>query len=271
MFFDPGSVLLTLLVSGGLMGLAIATSHQAFILGTQQATITKHRPGRSQQNHRFTSGLTQVVLLKEWRIISRNPQLVLGIGFQIVILGVILLRNGLWEDIAGSGLSIAMVGIVLSESLASTFTLICVSAEEAADLLQAAPVEGMEFRRLKLLAALIPTWLLITPLFILLLWQGEPWFFPWLVALGASTCAAVLRLWNARPISLSDLFRKRQTAFNDLLLNIFETISLFTWAWLGFLVVKSWWFFVPLPLLVIAIVVAIAYLRSRQLGTTLGF
>lgn len=271
-FFDPLSVLLTLLLSGGLAWLTVETLHRTFISGTQQSVAQKRR--RAVRDTQFSAGLNRIVLLKEWRIIWRNPFLISSTFLQILFLIpalIIVLRGDNNQMIAGFSGFVATASTLLGESLASTLTRICVSGEEAPDLLKAAPIAGSTLRRLKLLAALIPVWIGLSPLFLVLVMRGEAWVPPLIVFLGATTCAAILRLWNSSPIPLTDLFKRRQNVQGDVVLGMLETLSLIVWVVLSLQVSQANWAWALSSLMVIAAVLAIAYWRSRQLGTSLGF
>jgi ABC-2 type transport system permease protein len=161
---------------------------------------------------------------------------------------------------------------LIGGNLTSALTLICVSGEEAPDLLKSSPTQGTKLRQLKLLAALIPVWLLLSPIFLILILRGEPWLLALFVVLGSTLSAAMLRLWNARPISLAGLLaRQRQNAWGDILLGCLEMISLFTWMFVGFQAGQGNSNLAFEGLGAIAIMLTIAYWRSRVLGTSLGF
>lgn len=275
-FFEPISVLLTLLLSAGLVWLTIEMLHRSFVTGSQQSVIHKRRHVRSTGSARFLAGFNRVVLLKEWRIIWRNPYLISNVFLQILFLIpalVIVVRGDSNRAIADFSTFVTLTTVVIGESLVMSLTRICVSGEEAPDLLKASPVKSGRLQRLKLLAALIPVWLLMSPLFLILIVQRKPWWLPVLVFLGATTCAAILRLWNSYPIPLSDLFKRRQGQANqgDFLLGLLEVVSMLAWGWLGFLVTQAQGQQSVIPLVVIGLTMAIAYGRSRQLGTSLGF
>ena len=74
-FLDPASVVLTLLVSGTLLWLTVETLHRTFISGTQQSLTLKYRQSSASTQREFSHSFGKVALLKEWRMIGRNPQL----------------------------------------------------------------------------------------------------------------------------------------------------------------------------------------------------
>jgi ABC-2 type transport system permease protein len=267
-FFDPTAVLLTLLVSGGFAWMTVVIGNRAFLAGTQQSLTRKHSAPKKSTS--FNSGINRIVLLKEWRIIWRNPYLISRIFLQILFLIpalVIILRGG--RRIADLPTFVIMVSVAVGGILTLSLTRICVSGEESPDLLKSAPIDGSVFRRLKILAVLIPVWLLFSPLFIILVVKGEAWLIPLMIFLASTTCAAILRLWNSRPIPLTSIFKRQSNAQGDLLLNTIELASLWTWGWLGVSLHQG--NAVLIPLVVICLGLAIAYTRSRQLGSNLGF
>jgi ABC-2 type transport system permease protein len=273
MFFDVPALLLTFLVSGGLAWLTVETLHRSFLHGTQQSLTLKRHTTIAPV--RFQSGLNRIVLQKEWRIIRRNPYLIsqtfLSFIFLIPLLAIVL-RNQTVAGLPSLSVAVATALPLMGSSLVSALTVIATSGEEAPDLLRSSPARGDRLRWLKLLAALIPVWLLVLPVFLVLLLRGDAWFPPLLAFLGATLCTALLRLWNARPISLAGVIkRQKQNASNDLLLVSLESLSIYLWAGFGYLLTQGNWLGSGWVLGLIALVVAIAYLRSRSLGSSLGF
>lgn len=272
-FFDPVSVLLVLIISSGLTWLTVEILHSSFIAGTQQELTSKHRQVRPTQATRFVGGFYRVALFKEWRIIWRNPYLISRIFLQTFFLAfpfLSLLRQHHSDGVDFFAFTWP-ISLVFGEVLTSNLTQICVSGEEAPDLLKSSPVDSGKLRQLKLLAALIPIWLFISPLFIVAIVNGKSWFIPIVVFLAGTTCAAILSMWNSRPLKLTELLRRRQNNQVDILLKLLEIISWFSWGWLGFSLQQGNINTVLMLLAVIGLVVALAYGRSRQLGTSLGF
>jgi ABC-2 type transport system permease protein len=267
-FFDPLSVLLVLIISSALTWVTVEILHSSFIAGTQQELTSKHRQLRPTEATRFVGGFYRIALFKEWRIMRRNPYLFSRIFLQIFFLtfpfiGVLRQQNGNSVNFFSFTWPISLV---FGEVLASTLTQICVSGEEAPDLLKSSPVDSRKLRQLKLLAALIPIWLFMSPLFIVLMVNGKSWFMPIVVFLAGTTCAATLSMWNSRPVKLTELFGRRQNSQVDVLLKLLEIISLLSWGWLGFSLQQGHLHTVLISLAVIGIVVGLAYGRSRQLG-----
>jgi len=273
LFFDPLAVLLTLLISSAIAWLTIRVLHRSFMAGTQQSVTQKHQRLRSKEQTNFTTSFNRLVLNKEWRLIWRNPYLISNVFMQLLFLipaVIVVLQGNTSRAVAGLPAFAIVSSVGIGGSLTMSLTRICVSGEEASDLLKSSPANSVKLRSLKLLAALIPVWLLFSPLFMILIVKGENWLIPLIVFLAASTCAAILRLWNSRPISLTDMFSRRNNQDN-VLLTMMEVLLLWMWGWLGFTLLHGNNMLVLIQLGVIGLIVAIAYGRSRQLGTSLGF
>lgn len=273
-FLDPGAVLLMVLVSMAVPWLTIALLGRPFIASTQQSLTTKRRPSKASAAQ-FTNKLSRVVLFKEWRIVRRNPYLLsrtlLSILF-LIPLTVSILRGSDGRAIAGLSPLILSAGPIVGISLTTQLALICIAGEEAPDLLRSAPVKGPALRRLKLLSVLLPVWLLLSPLFLVLMLRGEPWLPALTVFLGSTTCHALLSLWSARPISVKSLIqRKRQDVKGDLILGIINFVSLFTWLLLGVQVSQGSRIGIVILLSLVAVLMLMAYWRSRVIGSSLGF
>ncbi|MEO1299952.1 MAG: hypothetical protein AAFW75_30115, partial [Cyanobacteria bacterium J06636_16] len=274
-FFDPVSVLLTLLTSAVCVWLTVETLHRTFINGTQQSLTLKRRKLHTASAARFNSRLSRVVLLKEWRVIGRNPYLLSRTLLSIVLLiplTVMILRGGDRDAIVGMNTTFLTVGPLMGISLTAQLALICLSGEEAPDLLRSSPTEGTVLRRFKLLAVLIPVWLLLSPLLLILMVQGEPWLPTLAILMGATTCHALLSLWNARPISLASILkRQRQESNSDPVLGFLNMISSFVWVFVGFQAGQGSLVWTMTGLIAVGVLMSVAYWRSRTLGSSLGF
>lgn len=145
--------------------LVVRLAHARFLAGTQESVAGSARrgtPAARAGSVRLRAGAWRNVLVKEWRLIVRDPQLITQTLMQVLYMlpmMFILTRN--------SGRSVALVVtsvVYLACSLASNIAWITVAAEEAPELLGTAPVAPARLRGLKLLAALLPVWLLVAPM-----------------------------------------------------------------------------------------------------------
>jgi len=150
---DLPSLGLSLLIGLGLAWGSVEVLHRSFIQGTQQVTTARHALPSAPQIH-FRTFLPLLVIRKEWLLILRNPYLLSQIGlqlFSLVFLLFVLPESNLLEWLSGAQI-LAAVTCVVSSLLVSALAAICISGEEAPDLLRSAPVERAQIKRLKLLA-----------------------------------------------------------------------------------------------------------------------
>jgi ABC-2 type transport system permease protein len=270
-FMDIPSVVLTLLVSGGMAWFTVELMHQTFLTGTQQVTTLKSSRRIASSTHHFASNSTLIVLLKEWRTIARSPALLTTIANQLFALAPSLIL--FHRMLAGNITTLAAIFIpALGGALVLSLTQICVSAEESPSLLRSSPINQVVLCRLKLLAALIPVWLLALPGFLLLFFRGEGWLLVLIPFLGATLCSAILGLWSYSPTPMNKIFEwRRHGQQRSVFLSLIQSFQGLAWAPFGFLLSKGWWLGCLFCLIGISVLMSIAYLRSRQLGTLLGF
>jgi len=205
---------LPLLVMVALAGLAARGSSLfgARHLAASSDVTTRERRVRSGPV-RFRAGVARVIVSKELRLIARDPELITQIGLRLIYLiplGALVLRGG--DD--GSGIDapgIAAAATAAAGLLASSLAWIVVCAEDAPDLLAAAPVAPAAVRRAKLVAAcLVPVGLALAAAAALV--RDAPFAAAVTLVMGsvAAASAAVLQAWFGRPQPRA-AFRRRQS------------------------------------------------------------
>lgn len=273
-FLEVPSTIALLITTGAIAWITIEILHRWFFIGIQQPLTVKRSPQSTTAPVRFQKGFWRIFLLKEWRVIGRSPyllsQVLISTVFLLPLLFIVL--QGRSTSAAVSLATVVTTALpVAGASLTASLGVICISAEEAPALLKTAPVEGSTLRSLKLLAVVLPVWVLMSPLFLVLILRGDRWLPGFGVFLLATSCSALLRLWNARPIALSGLMSKqRQNANQDTILLFLESGLFFVWIFLGLQISQGGAWIVQ-SLLGVGLVMAIAYWRSRALGSSLGF
>jgi len=275
-FFDPPAVIATL---GFALLLATGTTlalERAFVEGSQQPLTATRRPPPADRPVRFGGNLAWLVLGKEWRVLLRNPYLLSRTLLQLVLVVPVLVltvgeRPGL--PVGGIVAAAALSGVFLGSQIAGTLVTIGVATEEAPDLLASSPAPPERLIALKLAAALVPPWLLLTPAFGLLALAGRPWVWPWLVFVAATASTALLRLWNCRPVDPVRLFSRRREdrPAADLGLSVIEAAALFAWAALALAVVGESLPWIGAAALGLTLLHGLAWWRSRTVGTVRGF
>jgi ABC-2 type transport system permease protein len=214
-----------------------------FLRGLEQAAGSqraKTAPARGLRM-RFGRPLADVIVLKEWRLIARDPHLVSQVLLQLLYLlplGYLLfMRDG--TPLPGIAAGLAL----LCGSLASSLAWIIILAEDAPDLLLASPASVRTVRYAKLAAATIPPLALVAPpLLWLVATSPLAGILCYVAVIGSVLSAALIVMWLGRPAPRGE-FRTRGK--RNLMSNLFEAASLFAWAGLAYLLlllatVPSW-------------------------------
>jgi ABC-2 type transport system permease protein len=204
------SVLLTL-ISAGLLLLTVRVLSGRFMraataigsMGSARSKSVSARPLR------FRSSLRSVLIVKELRLIRRDPLLLMQLLQQSVYLVPLCLV--LWRQPRGGpgGLPWLWLGVILvSGTLAAAMAWITIAAENAPELLAAAPLTRAMVVRTKIEAALLP----LAPLWLvplLVLGRKQLWFALVLAlcAFGCSVSTALLQVY--KPPAKRDAFKTR--------------------------------------------------------------
>ena len=248
LWLEPLPTLVVLTFSAGVFWLSVRLLERTFQRGAQQAGIhgeTRAARRVSSGPLRFRAG-SAAVLYKEWRLLARDPLLLSRILLQVVFLlplAFILLRSG-----TGSGTLVGGGGVLVLGSLAGSLAMITTNAEEAPDLLLAAPQRLSHLRWLKLWAAVLP----VLVVWLLLNLGGVVRSPTWVSLLGAVLAlwsilgSALIVLWRPLELRRADLFRRGQnrdlltglitlSMQTGLLLALFFLPSVPVYGWLGLL------------------------------------
>ncbi len=162
----------------------------------------------------FREGLTRTLVVKEWRLLWRDPLLLSQIAMQLVYLLPLFFVFA--RDSGEEGFGRAQIGmfsgafVLLGSSLASSLAWLTVSAEDAPDLIAAAPLPREQVERAKALAAAAPVAALMAlpiagALFI------EPVAALWLaLGIGAAIVSACfIAIWHQAPGNRKEFRRRR--------------------------------------------------------------
>jgi len=192
-----------------IFGLTVRLLGGAFIgASIAAASISVGRRARNPSDSlRFHGNTRLILILKELRLIARDPWLLT----QLLQQSIFLLPLGavLWRQ-RGAGLPIIWGAVILlSGFLASSLAWITVCAEDVPELVAAAPISAEQILRVKLQAALLP----IVPLILLpllVLWRSHLWFglSVSVCSLGSAVSCALLNVHSPFPGKRSD-FRMR--------------------------------------------------------------
>ena len=212
--------------------LTVGLTHRFFVRGVQQAVsaVRAAAPPPGGLRFRFGRSLARTILTKEWRLILRDPHLISQVLLQLLYMLPLFLPFflGRTPSPAAAGAALTFLCAALSASLG----WLVISAEDAPDLLRAAPCSQATIRRAKVAAAALP------PLALVLLplaWFSLTQPLAAAIMLGAATLAslnaALVVLWLGRPAARGD-FKARGKA--NLLGNVLELLGGASWAGLAY-------------------------------------
>ncbi|MDB5935999.1 MAG: hypothetical protein JWQ01_3343 [Massilia sp.] len=215
-------------------------THRFFVHGVQQAVsmVRVAAAPAGGQGYNFDRSLAHVVILKEWRLIARDPQLISQVMLQLLYmmpLFFVLMFKGSGSQLAGIGAGLAF----LCGSLTAALAWVVISAEDAPDLLRAAPSSMRTIRRAKLAAVTIPALALVSvPMAWVLLRDPRAAFVILSTVIACVATSAMIAMWCSRPAARGD-FKMR--AKGNLLSNTLETLNGFAWAGITYLLLVVGW------------------------------
>jgi len=253
---EAGPLCLSLIGAALLFALAAALLPRGFAFALRHAagTAPKRAPAASR-SRRFRTALWRVMFAKEWRLIYRDPQLLVLLLQQLLGLVpgiVILARQGSSFSAAARQGTMVCFATVIAGMLASTLIWLAVCAEDMPELLACAPRPRGELRRIKLMVMLLPLWLGGLALSVWIAWQ-RPWTLLALVLsiAGSTLSTGVFQLWLPTPGSRKDIrrrFRRGATSLDRAL-----AVLAIQFGWAGFA-----WCFASMHLLAAALLLPVA-------------
>ncbi|MGE0629942.1 MAG: hypothetical protein AB7O43_19255 [Hyphomicrobiaceae bacterium] len=157
----------------------------------------------------FSTGLAASLRRKEWRLLVRDPNLLAQLSLQIIYTlpaAVVLIRSG---NGIPTAIALGPVIVVIATQVAASLAWIAVSAEEAPELVMAAPVRQFDVNCAKLSAIALPLLLVVGgPLAGLALISLKDALLCLLFAIGGATSGALLNLWHPVPGKRRGMLRR---------------------------------------------------------------
>ncbi len=185
---------------------------------------------------RFSGSALTALARKDARLLIRDPWLISQLAMQVLY--ILPLAFLLWRN-AGSNLVAAAAPplVFLTAQLAGNLTWVVVSAEDAPELIVAAPVTGARVLQAKLLVALGPVAVLaLAPLAVIAWTSPAGAATAAACAVAASVSAALMNVWYAKPASRRQVMRRRNQSG---LMGVAETLLILTWAATSFLLLHA--------------------------------
>ena len=238
-------------LGAGAFWAVVGLAHRRFLDGTQESVTGSARRGLASPRAgatRFRAGLRRNMLVKEWRLIARDPQVIMQTLMQVLYMmpAMFLIVRSTSQALA---LLVPMV-VYIASMLASNIAWLTVAAEDAPELLGTAPVTMGRLRALKVLAALLPVWLLVSPLIAWLAWQHplEASIFVACLA-GGTLSVGAAQVWYPRQGKRTDLKKRMQ---GHGILGVLELAVVLSWGGLAYCLgaAPAW---TPLALLLAAL------------------
>ena len=233
---DPLPLLAISLLALVTFVLTVRFTHGFFVRGVQQAVsvVRAAQAPPGGQRYRFGRSLTHAVIVKEWRLIVRDPQLISQVLLQLLYMlplcFVLLARDS--ARMPGIGASLTF----LCGSLTTALAWVIISAEDAPDLLRASPSSMATIRRAKLAAVAMPA-LAIVGLPLLWVLTRDPRAAMVMCATIAASVvtSALIAMWCGRPAVRGEFKARGKGNF---LANVLETLNGFAWAGLAYLLLS---------------------------------
>lgn len=216
--------------------LTVGLTHRFFVHGLQQAASNERAPGKPAgvMRLRFRRNLFDTIVVKEWRLIARDPQLISQVLLQLVYLVPLLFLVLRHNDTPGPGIGAGLA--LLCSSLAGSLAWIVVAAEDAPDLLQSSPAAGRTIVLAKLAACVMPPLLVVAvPLLWLVVRAPLAGVLIGFAVVAAVLSAALIVKWQARPGKRSDFKMRGKENF---MCSMFELVNTLCWGGLGWLLVR---------------------------------
>jgi ABC-2 type transport system permease protein len=232
---EPLPTLAMALLGIAAFALTAGRTHRFFVHGLQEAAGSARAASKpaGQLRMHFRRSLFDAVVVKEWRLIARDPHLISQILLQLVYLApmlfLVMRHDGAPGPAIGAGLAL------LSSSLTASLAWLIVSAEDAPDLLQSSPAAARTIALAKLAASVMPPLLLVAlPLLWLVVHAPLAGILISFVVTGAVLGAALIVTWQGRPARRSDFKMRGKENF---LCTVFESVNTLCWGGLGWLLV----------------------------------
>ncbi len=254
-------LLVVMAVAVGMFCVVVNLAHRRFVTGSQES-MSGGRSGKvakaiARAAPVFSGGLMRVLLVKEWKLLVRDPQIISQTLLQILYLIPLMFvafrgeRNA-WLIIPGF--------VMISSMLAGNLAWLTIAAEEAPELVGIAPVPIARIRWIKALAAVLPVLALLVPLALWWLTRdpGAALVLLFCCA-GGMASAAICHIWNPRR---GDRRNMKQRYKESKVVGIVETLGSLGWAGMA-VAMNGYWLWLPLPMALAAVGPASAWILGR--------
>ena len=267
---DPAALAVTLIASVALSALALSLLAEPFVKAAVRSAgaVAASPRGRSGGGAaRFGRSALGALVWKERQLVLRDPSAI----SQVLMPCLFLLPVGLSAfQNAGSGnvdfATLVAVVIISAGQIAGGLTFVAMAADDAGDMVAAAPVDQKTQRRAKLAAvASLVSGVAMAPL-LLIAWAN--WRAAAIAVVGialAVTAGILVNLWH-QPVEGSR-HRLRRRGSGSTLVALLEIAVLLMIGLAGWLAVNGYGEAVPVPLVVAALLMGVLGATRRRQGS----
>ena len=254
---------LILVVIVGVAGfwLVVNLTFKRFVSGTQETMTGGSTRSQRQTNpakNNFRSGLTANLLIKEWKLIIRDPQIISQTLLQILYLIPLLFLGfkggqAAWLLVPGF--------VVITSMLAGSLAWLTIAAEDAPELIGTAPVSINRVRWIKAIAAVVPVMALLLPL--ALYWLTRDAYAALVLVFcsgGGMISAALCHVWNPRQGDRRELKKRHK---GNVIATILESLGGVAWAAVA-VCMNGHWRWLPLALVPVLLAPTTAWVLGRS-------
>ncbi|MGF1601655.1 MAG: hypothetical protein ACFCU8_06485 [Thermosynechococcaceae cyanobacterium] len=203
LLLDPQAVLLMTLLSVGLFGFSAWRLPMAFIKAVQKPPVQRRRSAKQRQRQ-FMQGEIANIILKEWRILLRSPQIwampiIVG-GACIPVLFLDQFRIESDSLMISAVAFIAWVVLFLGLFLTVRLTRTCLAQDQSLSWLPSTPITSLKLHISKLLAVLLLVWGICIPIGVVLSCLNGPGVPMIMAIIPATTSQAILAIGVLTPL-----------------------------------------------------------------------
>jgi ABC-2 type transport system permease protein len=234
---SPLPLLAMTLFAAAVVVLTVYSTHRFFVRGLQQAAsmVSVAAAPAGGVRYQFGRNLAHTVLVKEWRLIARDPHLISQILLQLLYLLPLLALVFSKDGVRLPAVSVGMT--MLSGSLAASLAWLAIQAEEAPDLLLLSPANMGMIRFAKLAAAAMPPLALVCgPLLWMVAHQPITGLLSCFTVVGAVTGGCLVVMWTGRP---GERGKFATRGAGNLAGSLLEATSSLAWSGLCYLLLTS--------------------------------
>lgn len=206
-----GGSWIDLLILGAIAGICTGFSARLlariFLTGVQESVSRSKRRKASLHRHRLQSGVFHATLLKELRLIRRDPLLLSQILPSVMYVLPVLFG---FRSMGGFAL-LAPLSVIVAVQFSNLLVGVAVDGEEGLDLIRSSPLPELRLRTAKIAAAMAIPLSVALLLCILVAVTGRPGLSAITLVLAGATAAACgwLRSVEIRPSPRGDVLKRR--------------------------------------------------------------